>query len=178
MSLPTLSPERKNLFPSKNDKHEVLTQDASVNTSVEKKLIRSAEGPIVSGNFLSTDESSSDFDVLENEETCFDNNYNRNNIWTSKSKDFSCDKLKLKNEKTGTKSLENSTLEIKEEVKSGFSIWSLMSQDLRLERNDAQSSSTNKGFKINTFKLRNALRGRHFLRIESKLRKLLNRRKS
>jgi hypothetical protein len=89
-------------------------------------------------------------------------------------KQFSLHELKLEQTEGHTQSLQ--VFCDKQERGSGFSIWSVMNSEMKMERNDVRSSVN--GVKVTSLKLRNALQKRHFSRIENKLKKLLIRKRS
>lgn len=78
-----------------------------------------------------------------------------------------------------TASLEPLELEkahMKTERKSGFSIWSVISPDLGIGNHETdQSRGRTRSAKVTAAKLKMALRGSHFQRVERGLRKLLGR---
>ena len=159
----------KSLFPSKNYQ-EVRTQECSLASSVDSN-IKVQKVTSVWNNFLSTDESGSDFEIFESEEISVEM------VSDHRDKGRKGDKnIGLSKSDKGRDSL--SGFDGNRESTSGFSIWSLMNSDIKMERNDVRSSVNGKGVKVTSLKLRNALHKRHFSRIENKLKKLLIRQKS
>ena len=115
--------------------------------------------------FLSTDESNSEEErepeTLQKERGSL-NNKLEDTFW----------QREIEWKQRESRSLED--LQTAKDSKSGFSIWSCISPDLGLQK---AKSSCLTGGKVDGEKLRSALKGSHFQRIESKLRKLLDRRK-
>lgn len=87
--------------------------------------------------------------------------------------------------RTGSLEVETTSLELSRslvtlERKSKFSIWSCISPDLGFSLDDKANclSTKKRSAKVSSAKLRGALGKAHFERIEDRLRKLLNRKKS
>ena len=142
---------------------EALTQ---VSTLSEGEIGKNKVNPLRSPSrgFLSTDESNSEY---ESEEAKNSPNklekFNHNNL----DEDYKCEE---KEEIKGDTKSEGQEID----RKSGFSIWSCISPDLGLKINESSCLGEER---VTAEKLRRALKQSHFKRIESKLMKLLDRRK-
>lgn len=183
LSLETPSPPPKPSFKSLELLNEALTQTSSVCPGVKGASARPSLGSPVRPGFLSEKESNSDpesFDVANssNEDDWFtEENFQVYVKETSST--YKVDSIK------GLGKLETSSLELyrsdsKAERKSGFSIWSFISPGLGMRRSedDALSNAHKRKVKVTSNKLRKALRNAHFVRIENKLKSLLNRERS
>lgn len=177
-SISTFSPQRNTALKSTESLKETMTRASVTSVPVKPSSLHGTFAGPEAEHFLSTDDSESDFDVPD-----IDVKFGRRPSHEAAEaraceKPIKCGSIAEINDERGLQDPVKERLSL--EIKSGFSIWSLMSPGLGIERelSGVSGQRPQESAKISTGRLKKALRSRHFLRIAEKMSDLLKRKRS